>query len=103
MKHILIIVVLFNLQAKAQDFRNVKWKMSIDTVRAREAAEPYKDLDNDVRLGYKVEIDGYDFTLIYYFDKDKLHSATLTYEEAHSSHETYYESFTALKELNLSL
>jgi hypothetical protein len=93
---LLLLLLLAPMLCAAQNekaFRNIKWGMTKAQVIQSGKGKP---TSQDGELMYDIAIDGYKFTLVYYFESNKLAKAVLLYSTDHSSSETYYESFLAI-------
>jgi len=70
---IIVVVLSFSSVLFAEDFRNVNWGMTREEVKNREVGQLIKE-DNNFVL-YMLELNGYDFALIYIFYDNKLITA----------------------------
>lgn len=94
MKKILfLLLLLFSFVSYSQDVRKCRWGMSMDSVKKVETAKPIKVMDNPNSLSYSAAIDGYDFNIVYYFERNRLFKCLMHYTGVHSNAETYYENF----------
>ena len=89
------------LFSEEYDFRNIRWGMSIEKVKASEDLEivfeiiikddePFADYGIDYMIYYKVKVLDTDIFLSYYFSKDKLSIATYTFPDD-NQHEAIIE------------
>jgi hypothetical protein len=93
MKYIFVLLLLTPAITFCQDVRKCRWGMTMDSVRKVETGKPYSAISVNNTLSYKVEIDGYHFTIAYYFDKGRLFQCVMLYDEKHSNTETFYDNF----------
>jgi len=76
-------------------FRNARWGMTLDQVKASETARLVKESPN--RLDYSVAMFGYDCTVLYIFVNGKLEKAGYVIGQAHVDPAQYYQGYEDLK------
>lgn len=91
---LLLAVMLCGCGEKEPDFRNINWGMSMDEVRAAEAAEPYEETDDGLLYENIIVDDLINAQLSYCFTDGKLteagYFATETVSGDRASDNTYH-------------
>jgi len=90
--HITLIDIIKNTDGN--DFRTVRWGMSISEVKKQEKAKLLSE--SSAQLEYEAEFLGYTCKVLYYFTSSKLQRAEMLISQDHTDPAKYYKDYESL-------
>lgn len=88
-----------NVWAAGFDFRDTRWGMSMQEVKATESGKVWKEEDGF--LGYLETVAGFSTVLIYVFVEDRLVRARYDFTQRHSNKNEYLADYETIKQILL--